>query len=62
MTGVPHCCWWGRSFGLKPRRKYTVKYKLRSLEKADAYTETEQISALLCCEELYSGYKSFLLH
>ena len=41
--------------GKKPRRKFTAKYKLRVLEKADACTESGQLGALLRQEGLYSS-------
>jgi len=39
----------------KPRRKFTAKYKLEILNKADRYTEPGQIGALLRNEGLYSS-------
>lgn len=39
----------------KPRRKFTAKYKLEILRKADACTEPGQIGALLRKEGLYSS-------
>ena len=39
----------------KPRRRFTAKYKLRILEKADACTAPGQLGALLRCEGLYSS-------
>jgi len=39
----------------KPRRKFTAKYKLEILEKADQCTEPGQIGALLRKEGLYSS-------
>ena len=39
----------------KPRRKFTAKYKLEILDKADRYTEPGQIGALLRKEGLYSS-------
>lgn len=39
----------------KPRRKFTAKYKLRILAKADACTQPGQIGALLRREGLYSS-------
>lgn len=41
--------------GKKPRRKFTAKYKLRMLKKADACTESGQLGALLRQEGLYSS-------
>jgi len=41
--------------GKKPRRKFTVKYKLRMLKKADACTEPGQLGVLLRQEGLYSS-------
>lgn len=41
--------------GKKPRRKFTAKYKLRMLEKADACTDPGQLGALLRQEGLYSS-------
>ena len=41
--------------GKKPRRKFTAKYKLRVLKKADACTEPGQLGALLRQEGLYSS-------
>ncbi len=41
--------------GKKPRRKFTAKYKLRMLEKAEAYTERGELGALLRQEGLYSS-------
>ena len=41
--------------GKKPRRKFTAKYKLRMLKKADACTEPGQLGALLRQEGLYSS-------
>lgn len=40
----------------KPRRRFTAKYKLRILEKADACTAPGQLGALLRHEGLYSSY------
>jgi len=40
----------------KPRRKFTTKYKLRILAKADACTQLGQLGALLRREGLYSSY------
>lgn len=37
----------------KPRRKFTAKYKLNMLEKADACTQPGQLGALLRREGLY---------
>ena len=39
----------------KPRRRFTAKYKLRMLEKAEACTEPGQLGALLRQEGLYSS-------
>lgn len=39
----------------KPRRKFTAKYKLDILRKADACTKTGQIGALLRREGLFSS-------
>ena len=39
----------------KPRRKFTAKYKLDILQKADSCTEPGQIGALLRREGLYSS-------
>ena len=39
----------------KPRRKFTAKYKLEILKKADACTEPGQIGALLRSEGLFSS-------
>jgi len=39
----------------KPRRKFTAKYKLEIIEKADQCTEPGQIGALLRKEGLYSS-------
>ncbi len=39
----------------KPRRKFTAKYKLEILKKADACTESGQIGALLRREGLFSS-------
>lgn len=39
----------------KPRRKFTAKYKLEILKKADACTQTGQMGALLRREGLYSS-------
>jgi transposase-like protein len=41
--------------GKKPRRKFTAKYKLRMLKKADACTEPGQLGTLLRQEGLYSS-------
>ena len=41
--------------GRKPRRKFTAKYKLRMLKKADVCTESGQLGALLRQEGLYSS-------
>ena len=41
--------------GKKPRRKFTAKYKLRMLKKADACTEPGQLGSLLRQEGLYSS-------
>ena len=41
--------------GKKPRRKFTAKYKLRMLKKADACTEPRQLGILLRQEGLYSS-------
>ena len=41
--------------GKKPRRKFTAKYKLRMLKKADACTEPGQLGVLLRQEGLYSS-------
>ena len=41
--------------GKKPRRKFTVKYKLRMLKKVDACTELGQLGVLLRQEGLYSS-------
>ncbi len=41
--------------GKRPRRKFTAKYKLRMLKKADACTEPGQLGALLRQEGLYSS-------
>ncbi len=41
--------------GKKPRRKFTAKYKLRILKKADTCTEPGQLGALLRQEGLYSS-------
>jgi len=41
--------------GKKPRRKFTAKYKLRMLKKADACTEPGQLGFLLRQEGLYSS-------
>ena len=39
----------------KPRRKFSAKYKLRILDKADACTQPGQVGALLRREGLYSS-------
>ena len=39
----------------KPRRKFTAKYKLEILRKADSCTEPGQVGALLRKEALYSS-------
>lgn len=39
----------------KPRRKFTAKYKLEILKKADACTESGQIGALVRREGLFSS-------
>lgn len=41
--------------GKKPRRKFTAKYKLRMIERADVCTEPGQLGALLRQEGLYSS-------
>lgn len=41
--------------GKKPRRKFTAKYKLRMLKKADACTDPGQLGSLLRQEGLYSS-------
>jgi len=41
--------------GKKPRRKFTTKYKLRMLKKADVCTEPGQLGAFLRQEGLYSS-------
>ena len=41
--------------GKRPRRKFTAKYKLRMLKKADTCTEPGQLGALLRQEGLYSS-------
>ncbi len=41
--------------GKKPRRKFTVKYKLRMLKKADTCTDPGQLGVLLRQEGLYSS-------
>ena len=41
--------------GKKPRRKFTVKYKLRMLQKADTCTDPGQLGVLLRQEGLYSS-------
>jgi transposase-like protein len=41
--------------GKKPRRKFTAKYKLRMLKKADACTEPGQLGVFLRQEGLYSS-------
>ena len=41
--------------GKKPRRKFTAKYKLRMLKKADACTDPGQLGVLLRQEGLYSS-------
>lgn len=41
--------------GKRPRRKFTAKYKLRMLKKADACTEPGQLGVLLRQEGLYSS-------
>lgn len=40
----------------KPRRRFTAKYKLRILQKADNCTEPGQLGALLRHEGLYSSH------
>ena len=41
--------------GKRPRRKFTAKYKLRMLKKADACTDPGQLGSLLRQEGLYSS-------
>jgi len=41
--------------GKKPRRKFTVNYKIRMLKKAEACTEPGQLGVLLRQEGLYSS-------
>jgi transposase-like protein len=41
--------------GKRPRRKFTAKYKLRMLKKADVCTEPGQLGVLLRQEGLYSS-------
>ncbi len=41
--------------GKRPRRKFTAKYKLRTLKKAETCTEPGQFGALLRQEGLYSS-------
>jgi transposase-like protein len=41
--------------GKRPRRKFTAKYKLRMLKKADTCTEPGQLGVLLRQEGLYSS-------
>ena len=40
---------------IKPRRRFTAKYKLRILEEADSFTMPGQLGALLRREGLYSS-------